>query len=453
MDSQKPSTRADIIAVIMGVPGWIALAVMFYFRYYPDPTKEPDIVNGALMTGWVPIVVLVAAQTLYMVGLLIVVFRRAKVKKLNEQVTVFSIQLGGVQRDYQTCKRNYDELEKEKNRLLNELAEATPNKRLISISSNDAAEIQEAVIVMGVYFRNEIENYKRYVDFWFQIFNMSVYDISIDDTLGDGDIIFNGHPLVSVKRIEDNKAINLPPRQPGTFTVRQFLDSGDIDAIKTASGDRRFEFHNLRIKVKGGAGFEHGVKEKRLKFSFGLSKDSPNYSNYNGPFLTQFNAAISGRINVVYFKTELDLINTVPLKDNRYVFYLILHTYIANHGAPTGIDNFRLAIRAGEEMFEGKRLPLTGCRWIRQGAEEDLSERDIESQNDATLTDVRRGWLQFIVEGVNEFEDDSAIEVVLDVIDKNNDTNRLNPIARARWIDNSMNSEGYINGPGIWQRY
>lgn len=343
--------------------------------------------------------------------------------------------------------------EAENLRLNNELALATPNKRLIAVANNDAADIQEPVQVMGVYFRNEIENQKRYVDFWFQIFNLSVYDISIGDTLGDGDIVFNGHPLVGVKRIEDNKAINVPPRQPGTFTVRQYLDSGDIDAIKSANGDRRFEFHNLRIKIKGGADFEGVVKEKKLKFNFGLSKDAPNYSNYNGPFVSQFNAAISGRINVAYFTHQLDLDNTVPPKDNRYVFYLIVHTYITNHGAPTGIDHFRLTLRAGQETYESRRLPLTGCRWIRQGSEEDLGERDIELQNDVTFSDVRRGWLQFVVPGVKEYEDASKLEAVLDVIDKNNDTNRLNPMPQEKWIENSMRQESYINGPAVWQQF
>lgn len=362
-------------------------------------------------------------------------------------------ELGETTENVKRANKRANDAETENLRLTNELALVTPSKRLIAIANQDATEIQDAVMVMGVYFRNEIENQKRYVDFWFQIFNLSLYDISIDDVPGEGDIIFNGHPLVSIKRVEENKAQNVKPRTPGNFTVRQYLDSGDIDAIKSANGDRRFEFHNLRIKIKGGAEFENVVTEKRLQFNFGLSKDSPNYANYNGPFLSQFKAPISGRINAVYFHHELDLNNTVPLKDDRCIFYFILHTYIANHGAPTGIDRFRLILKANEETYQGTRLPLTGCRWIRPGAEEHLSEKDIELQNDVTLTDVRRGWLQFAVHGVKEVEDDSVLEIAVDVIDKNGDVNRLNSSSRKKWIEDSMGQESYINGPAIWQKF
>jgi hypothetical protein len=98
-------------------------------------------------------------------------------------------------------------------------------------------------------------------------------------------------------------------------------------------------------------------------------------------------------------------------------------------------------------------LPLTDCRWIRHGAEENLSERDIESENDVTFVDVRRGWLHFAVHGVKEVEDDSVLEIAVDVIDKNGDVNRLNSSSRKKWIEDSMGQESYINGPSIWQKF
>lgn len=52
------------------------------------------------------------------------------------------------------------------------------DKRLYLIAEQDRAEIQDAVIVCGVQFRNEIEFGKRYVDFVFSIFNQSLYEIT-----------------------------------------------------------------------------------------------------------------------------------------------------------------------------------------------------------------------------------------------------------------------------------
>lgn len=360
-------------------------------------------------------------------------------------------ELGESRENLKEIEKRATTAEAENLRLTNELALATPNKRLIAIANNDAADIQEAVIVTGVQFRNEIEYYKRYVDFAFVVFNQSVYDISIDDQLGEGDIIFDKQPLVGVKRIEENKAQNVRPRTTGSFTVRQHLDSGDIDAIKKARGDRRFEFHNLRIKLKGGHDFESVVKEKRLRFEFGLTKDDPVYFNYNGPFRTLFNNPISGRINLVYFTHEADLVNS-KAGDIRDSLYFIMHVYIANHSKPTSIDRFRLTLHADGQSYEGKRLPLTDCRWIRQGAEEHLSERDIESQNDVTLTDTRRGWLQFAVHGVKGAEH-GTLATALDIIDKDNGANRLNSLSQNKWNKNSMEQESYINGPAVWQQF
>ena len=399
---------------------------------------------------WAPIFLAVCLFVVVSLQVLVAHLIRGKNKK---RISELNSKLGQETRARQLCVENYQQLEKEKLALSNELALARPSKRLVAIAKNDATDIQDAVIVSGVQFRNEIENHKRYVDFAFAIFNQSVYEISIDDKLGDGDIIFDKQPLVGVKRIEENKAQNVQPRTSSSFMVRQHLDSGDIEAIKNATGDRRFEFHHLKIKIKGGSDFEEIIQEKKLQFDSGLSKEYPTYIYYNGPFRSRFNSSICGRINAVYFKRDFDIDNSIPLKDNRYIFYFILHTYIANHGAPTGIDRFRLVLKANGEPYEAQRLPLTGCRWIRSDAEENLSERDIESENDVTLTDTRRGWLQFVVHGVREIEDESALEIALDVIDKDQDLNRLNSLADSKWIENSMKQESYINGPAIWQQF
>jgi heme/copper-type cytochrome/quinol oxidase subunit 2 len=463
--SQEAANQANIktarltfwILILTVVLVLIGILTLFFLIYPPSASQAPLSPEGGLVKTL--IIVLSSSIVLATSALLIAAFRLLKLKRLATEISKLTQTNKDLRQEVTDRDNTIEErraefaaLQAANQKLTNELALATPNKRLVTIANNDAAEIQNVVTVTGVQFRNEIEYGQRYIDFVFAIFNQSLYDISIDDELGEGDIIFNKHPLVSRKRIEENKAQNIQPRTPGHFTVRQFLDSGDIDAIKRANSDRRFEFHNLKIKIKGGAGFEGNVREKRLQFEGSLSKEYPTWFNYDGPFRSRFNASIGGRINMVYFKHELDVVNTAILQDSRVTFYFILHIYIANHGAPTGIDRFRLILKAGEETHEGKRLPLTDCHWIRPGAEEHLSERDIESQSDATLTDTRRGWLQFVVHRVKEI-DQSSLEIALDVIDKEDDANRLNSLPQDKWIESSIKNESYINGPGIWQQF
>jgi hypothetical protein len=171
---------------------------------------------------------------------------------------------------------------------------------LHAIANNDRDEIQNAVMISGIQFRNEIEEGKRYIDFVFSIFNKSVYEISIDDSIG-GDIIFDGEILITEKRMEKNTAENCHVRGTGYFIVRQYLNSAEIDSIKNAKPDRPFRLDGLIIKIKGGADFPD-VVPKRLRIgSDFLSKASPTWFNYDAPFRTNFEADA-----VANLKAEID---------------------------------------------------------------------------------------------------------------------------------------------------
>jgi hypothetical protein len=464
MDSNKANVGTFYLTIPILVLTAIGVGLMAWSQLSPRTAAQASPIDqgGAWMTrGWLSILFVIGGLVLAIVLQVFLGLRLRKNKTLRLQRTKLTSDLGSEKRAHQLCKDNYKTLEgerdglvSEKIKLSNELALATPNKRLAAIANNDAAEIQEAVIVCGVHFRNEIEYGNRHIDFTFSVFNQSVYDISIDDALGDGDITFNQQPLVKEKRIISNKAQNVQPRQQGLFTIRQFLDAGDMQAITNATDATQFWLDGLKIKIKGGAGFENVVEEKRLTADCYLSKQTPQWWNYKSPLFTRFEREITGKVGPVYFQHKCDIDNFAPGQDYQYDFYFVLHAYISNHGAPTGIERFRLVLKANGQAYEGRRIPLSGCRRISPGAEEILSERDIENHNDVTLTDTRRGWLQFFVPGVKRYDEDHPkLEMELDVIDKDETPNRLTPPAQDKWMENSMKQESYINGPGIWQQF
>lgn len=249
----------------------------------------------------------------------------------------------------------------------------------------------------------------------------------------------------------NNKAQNLPARVPGHFTVRQYLDAGDINALTTASDDRLFGLHNLKIKIKGGADFEQIVTAKRLQFSCSLSKQYPIWLNYDGQFRSKFNGEIGGYIGEVYFQSRLNLFKShVGNQDKFYDLFFVMYTYIANHGAPMSIERFRLVLIVDGVSYEGQRQPLSGFHVIRPEVKAALS--DIEDQNDVILTDTRRGWVRFVVRGVKRYEEDKPeLSVELDVINKNEDAHRLKPLPQSEWRGHSQNQESYISGTQEWQ--
>jgi hypothetical protein len=166
-------------------------------------------------------------------------------------------------------------------------SEGCPARWLHAIAENDRSEIQNAVTVSGIQFRNEIETGKRYVDFVFSIFNKSVYEISIDDEI-KGDIIFDGEILVTEKRMDKNRAQNCHVRGSGYFTVRQFLNTAEIDSIKNATGDKTFRLEGLFIMIKGGADYPQVVRKPLKIEACSLSKENPTYIDYFGPSRARF---------------------------------------------------------------------------------------------------------------------------------------------------------------------
>jgi hypothetical protein len=478
MDSNEAANLANIktarltvwlvgLTIVLVVLTVIAICLMAWPLLYPPNPSQPPLtgLGGALMVkGWTPIIVLASGLVLSAISLLIVASKRWKNKRLTAELDGLKVDLTKEKASSKTLEQTGERLEREKRelweqntKLTTDLASANSEKerpdqkRLQIIAKQDTEDIQDSVIVSGIQFRNEIEFGNRHIDLVFAIYNQSLYDITIDSQLGDGNIIFNKQPLVKKKEIVENKAQNLPARISGHFTVRQYLDSGDIEDIENATGDRHLDLHNLRIKIKAGAGFEQVVSEKRLKVEGYLTKDNPIWINYNGPFRNRFNSELVGRIREVFFQSQWDVGLFAPGQDNAYNLFFVIHAYLINHGAPTTIERFSLTVKVNGESYEAERQPLNGFRVARRGEPDDKPLDDIEELNGRNFSDTRRGWLRFRVSGIKRYDEDKPkLELELDAIDKNEDPNRLTTLPESKWLGHRSFQESRILGSDEW---
>jgi hypothetical protein len=471
MDSSQEAHQANIktsryafwqliVTIVIGVPTLVLLVWQQWNATPPSPGQG----GGRIMGGWVPIVIIAVVIGLSALSLLITSFRLQKNKKLlanvstlEDDLTKANSDFGAAQSRILTCEDAYKRLEKERDGVLaeklvlsNEMALATPSKRLRDMEDKDAVAIHDAVVLSAIQFRNETAYGFRYVDFVFSVFNQSVYPISID-SIGPGNIVFNRDEFVKEKKLEDNKAQNVEPRRDGNFTIRQFLDLGDMSAINEATDDRVFRFDNLTVNIKGGAGFEDVVKLSQLKIDcYSLSKQYPLWRNYNiGPFHSRFNGEITGRVRGIFFQSDW-LDSYEPGQDHVYDLFFVLKVFIVNHGDPKSIERFRLAVKVNEEIYEGERESLAGFQVISRDREPQPI-KDIEDDNDENLFEKRGGWLRFRVRGVKGYkEDKTQLDLQLDAIDKNLEPNRLMPPPHSEWLGHAHFQESHVLGSGKW---
>jgi hypothetical protein len=434
--AQIENTRLSRKLVNIGYATLIVCAIGTAFAGWavlrsPDTAQAPPTRGGSMVSWiWLPAIILGTSSLVLAITLLIVAFRQWRYKKLAKHTAQLQ-----------------SELTKAKSQW-----EQPDEKRLQLLAKEDREEIQEAVVVRGVHFRNEIEYGKRYVDFVFSVHNESHYDIAIDDKLGEGQIIFNKEKLVKGKEIVDHSAQNVPARSSGYFTIRQYLDSGDIDLIKSASGDRLFEFHDVKVKIKGAGTSKRLIQEKELRIVCYLSKENPFWRNYNGPFRSRFNGEIVGTIREVFFQSQFDVGNFTVGQDYAYDLFFVLHVYLVNHGAPTSIERFKLSVRVGDQVYEAERQPLAGLRIRRNGETDFKSLDDVEELNGVSFADdARNGWLRFRVPDVKRYQEDKPkLELELDAIDKNEDANRLRVISQSKWLGHAMFQRDNILGSDEW---
>lgn len=189
---------------------------------------------------------------------------------------------------------------------------------LHAIAENDRLEIQNAVMVSRINFYNHADDIDGpYLEFVFTIFNMSVYEISIDDAI-DGYITLNRKKLKKDNlELEKNNAQNCHVRGDGNFTLRQFLNDADLRSVMESSEDREFFFDNVIINIKGGENSPQ-VESKRLKMSGQVSRKYPVWNSYNLPYKISVDIPTNLTAETDSLKSQLE-----ELKKYKLIFEII----------------------------------------------------------------------------------------------------------------------------------
>lgn len=264
MESKRLTVFGIVVGIVMGISGWVAVFLMFWFRWYPDPTMEPEIMRP-LMAGWLPVVVITTSSLLSAVMLLIVAVRVGSNKRLKEQVagldskatkmaTVTNKALKEAkeaalrendlrgQRD--GLSKLYDESRKELADLgwLRQLAEeeGTNISEHVVITAVKPGSLKLAVsprcVTIGLFIRNE-----------------SIFDITIRAENVKGHLFFKTRRLDEPARVlldSDRPPIeNLKPMQKEILVIEQPLRGYEAETISEADEEARFWLGNLSIPI------------------------------------------------------------------------------------------------------------------------------------------------------------------------------------------------------------
>jgi uncharacterized membrane protein YiaA len=127
-----------------------------------------------------------------------------------------------------------------------------PAPRLHDLEEKDQASIKDLIRVTGIHYRPEFDKGSPYIDFTFGIFNISLYDIVIENSIKNGNILFgeDNEKFFYEPRIEAKRPILCRSRSANYFVVRQAVRAEEITRFKGAN-DLLLAFHSLEIVFQG----------------------------------------------------------------------------------------------------------------------------------------------------------------------------------------------------------
>ena len=147
---------------------------------------------------------------------------------------------------------------------------------------------------------------------------------------------------------------------------------------------------------------------------------------------------ITGQIKGVY----LESYGNAELSDSKHVcfdYHFIINVYLANHGAATTIEQFKLILKIGERSYDGERE--RDSHDVREGEKDwrawgagELD--DLEKSNDAPLEHTRNGWLWIVVKGIPSADYKSEMKLELYVLDKDGISYKLDTLPQSQWQQN-----------------
>jgi len=277
MDSQERTAiwwaaLGVLIAVIMGIPGWLQVGLWFWSRWYPDAATEPDIMK-LLMTGWLPVVMVSASSILSAVMLLIVAvkwFRNKRLKSEVSDLTTLAANLKIERRDAWAreaaankaaleANQRADDADKEKEKIDalfqdrdRQLAEWS---WLTSRAIKQAEHISEYVVMAKVKPGTLLFGGERGAILELIIRNESVFNVTIQSDKITGRFHFKNKELqdpVKFDKLSGRESmVNLAPRDEKPLALFQPFLKSEAEHIEEALADEKacFWLGNLSIPI------------------------------------------------------------------------------------------------------------------------------------------------------------------------------------------------------------
>lgn len=363
-------------------------------------------------------------------------------KELGDAREDYADEIEGRKRAFTDLQRKYDTLLEQNKGLHAELAKLT---WLYNLATKQAEDISSYVVAQVRYCYYEANAPIPHVILAVDIHNKSVFDIAIEDAIV-GHIQLGGERLRGEKELIHNPRI--PPSGEGSLTLKQRLTPEEVNLV--AYCERQplgaiYYFDALDIMIAGRTQFPE-FDRTRLKLPQHIgSKDTPLSKEIDSlkAQLEEESAKrtkpdITGKIEGVYCETWA---NAKLGDDGRVCFdhHFAVNTYVANRGAATTIERFKLVLKAGEHSYDAVREKAVHdvrddeINWRKWGGDE---LGDLEKSNDEPLEYSRNGWLWFVVFRVENIENKAEMEIELYAVDKDGISYKLGTSPQSQWQRN-----------------
>jgi outer membrane murein-binding lipoprotein Lpp len=268
------SHRLHVWLVIIAVPALVASVVAAYFSAYPREPSHASLPGGAVMvTGWVPVVLLLSGSTVIAVALLITALRRWKNKRLKSEVSDLTTLVTNLKDERQDAwdreaaankaaleaNQRADDADKEKEKIDalfqdrdRQLAEWN---WLTSRATKQAEHISEYVVIAKVKPGTLLFSGERGAILELMIRNESVCDVTIQGDKIKGRFQFKHKELCDPAEFDALSGreliVNLAPMEEKPLALSQPFLKGEAERIEEALADEKacFWLGSLRIPI------------------------------------------------------------------------------------------------------------------------------------------------------------------------------------------------------------
>jgi outer membrane murein-binding lipoprotein Lpp len=277
MESQERTTiwlavLGILVAVVMGMPGWLMVGLWFWSRWYPDPTKDPDVMR-TLMAGWLPILMVSTSSLLSAAMLLTVAVKRWRNKRLRSEVsdlTTLAANLkverqdawdraAAANKDALDANRRADDADNEKKKIYalfqDRERELTDLTWLSNRAGKQRENISEYIVITNVTPGILLLNGERGATLELMIRNESLFNVTIQDDKITGRFHFKHKGLTDAARFDTAAGhpsiTNLEPRQEKPLALFQPFIQSEAEHIEEALADEKacFWLGNLSIPI------------------------------------------------------------------------------------------------------------------------------------------------------------------------------------------------------------